>query len=143
MTRYQLEDLTEDELAIVLYVVNVIAPPVAPKMTWEVNHLLWFRHDQLVKKLIDVFPKLKPEGHATYVSLMQKLGICVQIQQPSSTNENKSETSSSVAPTTPTESASEETTGSVGCPPSQSVSTDVQNVTGSNGTGESARPLEV
>ena len=64
-----------------LVIVNVIAPPVAPVMTFEPRHLTWFKHDSLIKKFLEVFPRLKPEGHATYVSLMQKLGVCVQIKQ--------------------------------------------------------------
>ena len=128
MTLNQLSDLNEDELALILVIVNDIAPPVLPKMTFEPRHLTWFKHDQLIKKLIDIFPKLNPEGHATYVSLMQKLGVSVQIQQPPPPNEIKAGT---------------ETTGSIGCPSSQSLSPDVQNITGSNDTGEPTRPLEV
>jgi len=104
MTRNQLEDLTDEEKALALVIVNDIAPPVLPKMTFEARHLTWFRHDQLIKKFIDVFPRLNPEGRATYVSLMHKLGVCVQIQQPP-----VCEASSSAAPT----GSIAETTGSV------------------------------
>jgi len=120
MTRNQLEDLTDEEKALALVIVNDIAPPVLPKMTFEARHLTWFRHDQLIKKLVDVFPKLKPEGHPIYVSLMQKLGICVQIQQPPQNESNQGT----------------ENTGSNQCPPSQSLSPDVQAVTGSNDPGQ-------
>ena len=143
MTLNQLYDLNEDELAMALYVVNVIAPPVVPKMTFEPRHLTWFRHEYLIKKFLDAFPKLNPDGHATYVSLMQKLGVCIQIQQPPSPNENTNETSSSIAPSTSTEPTPEEVTGSIGCPSSQSLSSDEQNITGSNDAGEPTRPLEV
>ena len=120
MTLNQLETLTEDELALVLYVVNVIAPLDVPKMTFEPRHLTWFKHDALIKKLLDSFNRLKPEGHATYVSLMQKLGVCIQIKQH--VNE-------------PTRT---ENTGSNQCPPTASISTDVQNLSGSNATGQPA-----
>lgn len=89
MTLNQLEDLNEDELAMALVIVNHINPPDLPKMTFEPRHLTWFKHDQLIKKLLDAFRKLKPEGHATYTSLMQKLGVCVQIkphEQPRTEN---------------------------------------------------------
>lgn len=115
MTLNQLETLTEDELALALYVVNVVAPPVLPKMTFEPRHLTWFRHDMLIKKLLDSFTKLKPEGHATYTSLMQKLGVKVEIKQ--------------------NETPRTETTGSHQCPQTSSISTDGQAVTGSNPPG--------
>ena len=81
MTLNQLETLTEDELALALYIVNVVASPAVPIMTFEPKHLTWFKHDMLIKKFLEVFPRLKPEGHATYTSLMQKLGVCIQIKQ--------------------------------------------------------------
>ena len=120
MTLNQLETLTEDELAVALYIVNVIAPPVAPVMTFEPRHLTWFKHDMLIKKFLEVFPRLKPEGHATYVSLMQKLGVCIQIKQ------------------NPNEPPRAENTGSNQCPPTASIQSDVSPVTGSNAEGQQA-----
>ena len=116
MTLNQLEDLTEDELALVLYVVNVIAPLEVPKMQFEPRQLTWFKHDMLIKKLLDSFNKLKPEGHATYTSLMQKLGVCVQIKQ--------------------NEPPRTENTGSNQCPQTSSLPTDVQPISGSNAPGQ-------
>lgn len=118
MTLNQLETLTEDELALVLYVVNVIAPLEVPKMTFEPRQLTWFKHDALIKKLLDSFNRLKPEGHATYVSLMQKLGVCIEIKQQ------------------PNEPARTENTGSNQCPPTASIQADVQPLTGSNVPGQ-------
>lgn len=80
MTLQQVTELNEQELAIVLYVVNVLSPVVAPKMEFEARHLTWFKHDALVKKLADSFVHLKPEGHATYTSLMEKLGVKIEIK---------------------------------------------------------------
>jgi hypothetical protein len=34
----------------------------------------------LVKKLLDAFPSLKPEGHTSYSSLLKKLGIQHEIK---------------------------------------------------------------
>lgn len=120
MTLNQLQDLTEDELALALYVVNVISPPESPKMTFEPRHLTWFKHDALVKKLLGIFNQLKPEGHATYVSLMQKLGVCVEIKQQPPPNE---------PPRT-------ENTGSDQCPQKESVLPDVNAVSGSDAAGQ-------
>ena len=134
MTLNQLQTLSEDETVMALHIINVIAPPGLPKMTFEPRHLTWFKHDLLIKKFIDAFPSIKPEGHATYISLMQKLGVCIQINQNPPPNEPRTNTP---IPTT------EETTGSIGCPPSQSLSPDVQAVTGSNEQGEPTRSLEI
>ena len=135
MTLNQLGDLTEEELAMALVIVNEIAPPVLPKGPFEPKHLLWFRHDQLIKKFIDIFPRLKPEGHDIYKSMMLKLGVCIQINPQPTPNENNTETSASAAPTTPTDPIPE-VTGSAGCPPYPSVPPDVTNVTGSDAAGQ-------
>jgi hypothetical protein len=118
MTLNQLNSLDEQELAMALVIVNVIAPLEVPKMTFEPRHLTWFKHDMLIKKFLDVFPRLKPEGHATYVSLMQKLGVCIQIKQQAN------------------EPPRTENTGSNQCPPTASIQPDVSPVTGSNAPGQ-------
>lgn len=94
MTLNQLEDLNEDELAMALVLINHIAPPAVPKMEFGPRDLTWFRHDMLIKKFMDCFNRLKPEGYVTYVSLMHKLGVCIQINQP---EQPKLETSGSVS----------------------------------------------
>jgi hypothetical protein len=73
MTLSQLESLDEQELAICLYIVNVIDPLTCPKMELAYRDLVWFKHEFLIKKLVNAFPKLLPEGHAAYVSLLKKL----------------------------------------------------------------------
>jgi hypothetical protein len=82
MTLNQLNILNEQELAMILYVVNVISPPESPKMEFEKRHLVWFKHDQLVKKMVDAFPKLLPEGYPIYLTLMNKLGVKGEIKYP-------------------------------------------------------------
>lgn len=128
MTLNQLETLSEDELALALYIVNVVAPPVLPKGPFEPRHLTWFNHEQLIRKFLEIFSKLTPDGHATYVSLMQKLGVCIQIQQHPVPNPNETDA-------TPTTTATETTT-SAGCPQTSSIQPDVQTVTGSNAAGQ-------
>lgn len=80
MTLNQLQSLDDSELALVLYVVNHISPPVTPPPPFEPIHLTWWKHQALVQKLIDAFPQIKPEAHAIYSSLMEKLGVKVEIK---------------------------------------------------------------
>jgi hypothetical protein len=79
MTLNQLQTLTDDELAIALYVVNHVSPPIAPPGPFEARDLTWFKHTALVQKLVDIFPKIKPESHAIFQSLMEKLGVKIEI----------------------------------------------------------------
>ena len=116
MTLNQLNSLTDEELGIVLVVVNHISPIESPKMQFEPRQLTWFKHDALVKKLLDSFNRLKPEGHDTYVSLMQKLGVKVEIKKH--------------------EPQRTEDTGSNQCPPTASVPNDVNAVSGSDAAGQ-------
>jgi hypothetical protein len=81
MTLNQLETLNEDELALCLFINNVTFPMDFPKLELTPRQLTWLRHDALVKKLLDAFPRLKSDAHPIYTSLMQKLGVCVQIKQ--------------------------------------------------------------
>lgn len=107
MTLNQLETLSEDELAFALYVVNVIDPPCVPKIEFQPRHLTWFQADDLNKKLVNAFPKVLPEGHAVFTSLMQKLGVKIEINKiepPCPPTQN--ETSSSAEPSTNTNSGS-------------------------------------
>jgi hypothetical protein len=129
MTLNQLETLTDEELALALVIVNDIAPPVLPKGPFEPRHLTWFNHEQLIKKFLEIFSKLTPDGHATYVSLMQKLGVCIQIQQHPIPNPNE------INP--PTNEAETETAASIGCPSTASIQSDVSNVTGSDAPSQS------
>lgn len=79
MTLNQLQSLTDDELAMALYIVNNINPLTIPPGPLDPRDLTWFKHSFLIQRFIDAFSKLKPEGHATYKSLMEKLGMKVEI----------------------------------------------------------------
>ena len=81
MTLNQLETLSEDELALCLFINNVTFPMECPKIELTARQLTWLRHDMLIKKLLDAFPRLKPEAHPIYSSMMQKLGVKVEIKQ--------------------------------------------------------------
>jgi len=75
MTINQLETLTEDEVGMMLHILNVIDPIQYPKFEFKPQNLLWFKHPMLIRKLLNAFPRVLPEGHATYQSLMNKLGV--------------------------------------------------------------------
>lgn len=87
MTIHQLNTLTEDELAMALYIVNNISPPKIPPGPFEARHLTWFKHNALIHKFLESFPKIKPEGHAIFSSLMEKLGAKVEIKLVSQVSE--------------------------------------------------------
>jgi hypothetical protein len=79
MTISQLESLSEEELELALYIVNVVAPQGFP-IEMSPRGLTWFRKGTLEKKFLEIFPKLKPEGHAIYSSLLTKLGVQHEIK---------------------------------------------------------------
>lgn len=77
----QLQSLTQDELALLLYIVNVIDPISIPKMEFGPKELLWFKHDALLWKLAQQEPKLTPEGKEIFQGLMSKLNKTPQQEQ--------------------------------------------------------------
>lgn len=82
MTLNQLQTLTIDEVGMTLHVLNVIAPVGNPPMEFEEpRHLTFIKHKFLVQRLVDCFQQIKPEAHPIYVSLMEKLGVKVEINQ--------------------------------------------------------------
>lgn len=78
MTLSQVESLSEQEMDMVLYIVNVLQPTTS-KLEIEPRNLTWFKHKFLVQKIVDVFQQIKPEYHPVYVSLLAKLGVQAQI----------------------------------------------------------------
>ena len=68
----QLNSLTELELALCLYVVNVLAP-TSPPMEISPKMLLFFKHDALLFKLAQQESKLTDDGKKVFHSLMTKL----------------------------------------------------------------------
>jgi hypothetical protein len=69
----QLKSLTEDELALCLYIVNVIAPTTFPKLEYTPRQLTWFKHDALLWKVAQQEAKLTDEGKKIFHGLMTKL----------------------------------------------------------------------
>jgi hypothetical protein len=80
MLKFHLEDLNDDEMAILLYVLNFKNKVTCPTMTFESRHLKWFKHDLLVKRVREVFNDVKPEGHSIYSSLLTKMGVQHEIR---------------------------------------------------------------
>lgn len=78
MTQHQIEECTEPELELLLFVVNVIFPTIG--IEYDLNSIKWMKQDVLIKKLQDSFPKLNSEGHPIFISLMSRFGIVVNIE---------------------------------------------------------------
>jgi hypothetical protein len=74
MTLEQVSSFTEDELAMILYIINHIQP-TDPHMEIPVNGLVWFKKGVVEKKIMDSFQKVKPEYHSLFSSILNKLGI--------------------------------------------------------------------
>ena len=79
MTLEQLSSLTEDELALCLFIVNRVFP-VKPKIEVTPRGLTWFRPGVLEKKIMDSFQKIKPEYHGLFSSVLNKLDIKHEIR---------------------------------------------------------------
>ena len=70
----QLESLTDSELSLLLYVVNVLEPIQSPNFhIAKPTQLLWVRHGALLWKLAQHQSKLTDEGKEIFNSLMVKL----------------------------------------------------------------------
>jgi len=70
----QLESLTDSELSLLLYIVNVLEPIKSPSFHIEKpTQLLWVRHDALLWKLAQHQSELTDEGKEIFNSLMVKL----------------------------------------------------------------------
>ena len=76
-----LDSLSEQEMGLLLYFINIVAPPSCPKMTFEISHLKWLKKDILIDRLLKSFDKISVEGHSTYKSLLEKLGVNVEIRK--------------------------------------------------------------
>jgi len=109
MTLNQLQLLTDDEVGMALYIISYISPPGVPPGPFEdPKELTWFKHNFLIQKLLDAFQKINPEFHPVYKSLMEKLGVAVEINPvtiptpiTNSTETAENSTTSSVESTSP------------------------------------------
>ena len=79
MTLEQLSSLTEQELDMCLYVVNVLAPvPGVPDI--PPHGLTWFKKGVLEQKIGGSFQQVKREHHSIFSSLLNKLGVQHEIK---------------------------------------------------------------
>jgi hypothetical protein len=76
MRTWQLEMLTDDELALLVHIINVTDPIKSPKFeVTKPSHLLLIRHDALLWKCSQQEKNLSDEGKPVFTSLMMKLNM--------------------------------------------------------------------
>ena len=95
-----ISSLSEEELGMLLYFVNIVDRPLSHNISFEIKDLKYFRKDILTKKLLDSFDKLTPDGHPIFISLMEKFGVKVEIkkEEPKKIEEPALPITSSVEP---------------------------------------------
>jgi hypothetical protein len=95
-----ISSLSEEELGMLLYFVNIVDRPLSHNISFEIKDLKFFRKDILTKKLLDSFNKLTPDGHPIFISLMEKFGVKVEIkkEEPKKIEEPALPITSSVEP---------------------------------------------
>ena len=95
-----ISSLSEEELGMLLYFVNIVDRPLSHNISFEIKDLKYFRKDILTKKLLDSFNKLTPDGHPIFISLMEKFGVKVEIkkEEPNKIEEPPLPITSSVEP---------------------------------------------
>ena len=76
-----ISSLSEDELAMLLYYVNVANRPLSHNIPFEISNLKWFRKDVLIQKLLESADLLTDEGHPIFISLMDKFGIKIELKK--------------------------------------------------------------
>lgn len=69
----QLQSLTDLELSIILYTVNVLEPIRPPHVEITPELLLFIKHNALIEKLNRVGSKIKPEYKSIFDNLIVKL----------------------------------------------------------------------
>ena len=76
VTLHQLNSLTDDEIAVVLYIVNCLEPKVLP---YELGPRLLcsIKHHKLCERVVKSEPFINELGMPILVSLKSKLGISI------------------------------------------------------------------
>ena len=70
----QLKSLTQAELEMLSYIVNVISPvEFDPPREISIHDMLFIKHDVLLNKITTAEPKVTPEGMEIYKSLLAKI----------------------------------------------------------------------
>ncbi len=76
VTLHQLNSLTDDEIAVVLYIVNCLEPKILP---YELGPRLLcsIKHHKLCERVVKSEPFINELGMPILVSLKSKLGISI------------------------------------------------------------------
>lgn len=90
MTLDQLNSLTDEELGMALYIVNVLKP-IETNPNLSPRLLTAIKHPALVQKIVESFDLVKPEAHEVYSSLLKKLGVEFKIEKKEDKENDKSE----------------------------------------------------
>jgi len=85
MTLSQYDSLTEDEQALILYILNDKSD-IWPKYEFVGKDLCWVRPEHLIGHIIKVEAEIKEESMPIYVSLLKKLGVEKQSQPKENAN---------------------------------------------------------
>lgn len=72
MKQWKINSFTEDELALILYILNVESP-VRPKMEIREKDLIYFRDPVLLWKFSQLQPRITDEAMPIYNGMMAKL----------------------------------------------------------------------
>ena len=82
MKFFPLDNLSEDEGDMLLYVVNIVFPTTFPKIEHTLTTVKWLKHEVLLQKLQQAEPKVLPEFKPVFDGLMLKLGVQVKREEP-------------------------------------------------------------
>ena len=55
MKQHHIDNLTDDEIGVLFYIVNIALPITCPKIEFDFNSIKWYKHDMLAKKLLEAF----------------------------------------------------------------------------------------
>lgn len=75
MKLQQLESLTEDELAMLWFILNKVNPPVIAGFELEPSLFVSIKHRRLMDRILQCAQHVKEEHHAVFTGLVNKLKV--------------------------------------------------------------------
>jgi len=75
MTKEQLKSLTDDELAMLWFIVNKVNPPVLANIEMEPILFTSINHRRLIDRVLKCKVHVKPEHMPVFDGLMNKLAV--------------------------------------------------------------------
>jgi hypothetical protein len=75
MTREQLNSLTEDEMAMLWFIINKVHPPVLMNIEMEPTLFTSINHRRLVDRVLKCKVHVKPQHMPVFDGLMNKLAV--------------------------------------------------------------------